>query len=261
MGATYDFEQLHVYVGESIEDMAEVAATGVATELTRLLDHQERVRTVFAAAWSQEAFLASLLERPGIEWGRVEVLQLDEYVGLRPDSPLALCHWLENHVTDRVPIARAEYMDGSAPDIAAEVARYEAVVRERRIDLGLIGIGENGHLAFNDPHVAQFDDPHAVKLVDIDETSRAQQVREGAFPDLLTVPRQALTITMSALLDAGRLSVVVPGAHKAGAVARTLVGPVSEACPASALRRHHAANLYLEQASFTATREQLAAAR
>ncbi len=261
MAATYEFEQLHVYVGDSVEDMAQAAATAVEGELKRLLAEQELVRTVFAAAWSQEAFVAALLQKPGIDWGRVEVIQLDEYVGLGSGNRLALCQWLERHVTGRVAVGRAEYMDGAAADMTAEVARYDAVVRARRIDLALIGIGETGHLAFNDPHVARFDDPQAVRLIEIDETSRAQQVREGAFPDLASVPHQALTITMSPLLGAAKLSVVVPGAHKAAAVARTLLGPISEACPASALRRHPAATLYLEQASFAATEEQLAAAR
>ena len=261
MARTYDFEQLHVYVGDTLEDMAEAAASAVEGELKRLLAEQDHVRTVFAAAWSQEAFVAALLQKPGIDWGRVEVIQLDEYVGLGRGNPLALRRWLERHVTGRVPVGRAEYMDGGAPDMAAEVARYDAVVRQGRIDLALIGVGETGHLAFNDPHVARFDDPQAVRMIDIDETSRVQQVREGAFPDLATVPHQALTISMSPLLGAAKLSVVVPGAHKAEAVARTLLGPVSEACPASVLRRHPAATLYLERASFAATEAQLATAR
>ena len=258
---TFDVERLHVRVDESGEEMGSSAATDVARRLRTLLTEQESVRAVFAAAASQEAFLHALLREPGIDWGRVEVLQLDEYVGLGRDNPLSLRSWLEGHLTHQVPIRHAEYMDGAAESLADECARYGASVTARPIDLGLIGIGENGHLAFNDPHVADFDDPLAVKVVDIDETSRVQQVRDGAFVDVASVPSRALTLTMSAILQIRTLSVVVPGAHKAPAVARALLGPVSPACPASALRRHADATLYVDRAAFAGAQEQFAPAR
>ncbi len=257
----FDVERLHVRVDESVDEMGSSAATDVARRLRALLAEQESVRAVFAAAASQEAFLHALLREPGIDWGRVEVLQLDEYVGLGRGNPLSLRRWLESHLTHQVAIGHAEYMDGAAESLADECARYGAVVTARPIDFGLIGIGENGHLAFNDPHVADFDDPHAVKVVDIDETSRVQQVRDGAFDALTSVPGRALTLTMSAILQIRILSVVVPGSHKAPAVARALLGPVSAVCPASALRRHADATLYVDQAAFAGAQEQLTPAR
>ena len=126
-----------------------------------------------------------------------------------------------------------------------------SVTRNGGIDLGLIGIGENGHLAFNDPHVADFDDPLTVKPVEIDETSRHQQVRDGAFDAFEDVPRLALTVTMSAILGSRSLSVVVPGEQKAEAVAQALDGPIETACPASALRRHPDAVLFVDAAAFS----------
>lgn len=252
------FDALNVRVFGSVDEMAAAAAERVRHELVTLLERLSQVRTVFAAAASQEAFLAALTRDRGIDWGRVEVLQLDEYVGLRADDPRSLRAWLQRHLTGVVPVGRIHYMDSAAPDPAAEAERYGRVVRERRIDLALLGIGENGHLAFNDPHVADFDDPPAVRLVDIDETSRAQQVHDGAFAWLDEVPHTALTLNMAPLLSAGALSVVVPGASKAGAVAAALLGPISTACPASALRRHPAATLYLDREAFAAADEQLA---
>jgi glucosamine-6-phosphate deaminase len=143
---------------------------------------------------------------------------------------------------------------GRASDPAQESRRYGALLADGGIDLGLIGIGENGHLAFNDPHVADFDDPLTVKLVEIDDRSRHQQVHDGAFDAFEDVPRLALTVTMSAILSSRSLSVVVPGAQKAEAVARTLDGPIETACPASALRRHPDAVLFVDTQAFARAR-------
>lgn len=243
-------DRLRVQTSVTSTEMAAAAAHDVGERLRLLLDRQARVRAIFAAATSQEMFLDALATEPGIEWHRVEVLQLDEYVGLGLDDPRSLSRWLVDRVCGRFGIGLARYMRGDAPDLMDECARFAAEVNGGPIDLGLIGIGQNGHLAYNDPHVADFADPRSVKVVEIDATSRAQAVRDRAFPTMDDVPREALTLTMSVLLRIRKLSVVVPGAHKALAVANTLLGPISTACPASALRGHEDATLYLDADAF-----------
>lgn len=234
--------------------MASAAAAHAAERLRAILDAGPRARVVFAAAVSQADMLDALVTQPGIDWARVDAFHLDEYVGLPKGDPRSFGQWLMDHLWSRVQPGRVELLDGGNDDPVAECRRYGALLDDGGIDLGLIGIGENGHLAFNDPHVADFDDPLTVKPVEIDEMSRRQQVRDGAFDAFEDVPRLALTVTMSALLASRSLSVVVPGAQKAAAVERTLEGPIETACPASALRRHPDAVLFLDEPAFSRVR-------
>jgi len=242
---------------EVLADRPEVgaAAAEYATgRLRRLLADQDRARVVFAAAASQSEFLAALCSADGIDWSRVDAFQLDEYVGLALGDPRSFGAWLDEHVWSLVHPGRIEKLDGgnAARDGAdVECARYGALIDDGGIDLALIGVGENGHLAFNDPHVADFEDPLTVKPVTIDDTSRRQQVRDGAFGSLDEVPRLAMTVTMSTILASRVISVVVPGPQKAAAVARMLEGPIETACPASALRRHPDAVMFVDQAAFS----------
>ncbi len=242
-------DHLRVVVLDDRPRLGEAAADHVAERMRGLLANQPRVRTIFAAAASQLEFLAGLARAEGIDWARVDAFHLDEYVGLAPGDPRSFGQWLDDHIFSLVQPGRVELMNGAAPDPDAESVRYGALLRDGGLDLALIGIGENGHLAFNDPHVADFDDPQAVKPVEIDDMSRHQQVRDGAFPAFEDVPRTALTVTMSAILASRAISVVVPGPQKAAAVARTLDGPIETACPASALRRHPDAVLFVDRAA------------
>jgi glucosamine-6-phosphate deaminase len=228
--------------------MASAAADYAADRLRRMLAGRPRVRVIFAAAASQAEMLAELTRREGIEWARVDAFHLDEYVGLPLGHERSFGSWLDRHIWDRVHPARIERLDGGNPAGAqAEAARYGLLLADGGIDLGLLGIGENGHVAFNDPHVADFADPLVVKPVEIDATSRAQQVRDGAFDRVEDVPRLALTVTMSTILACRAISLVVPGPQKAAAVAATLDGPVSTACPASVLRDHPDARLFIDR--------------
>jgi len=244
-------DQLRTVVLPDRATMAQAAATHAAERLRSILAGQERARVIFAAAASQAEMLGALALERGIDWSRVEAFHLDEYVGLPKGDPRSFGRWLEDHIWASVGPGRVELIDGGNPDAARESRRYGALLDAGGIDLGLIGIGENGHLAFNDPHVADFDDPETMKPVEIDDTSRHQQVRDGAFRAFEDVPRLALTVTMSALLRSRALSVVVPGAQKAEAVRRTLDGPIETACPASALRRHPDAVLFVDEAAFS----------
>ena len=231
------------------------AADHVADRLRALLagPGSPRARVVFAAAASQLEFLDAIAATDGIDWSRVDAFHLDEYVGLPADSDQSFGNWLDRHIFSRVGPGRVEKLDPTTTDPAAECARYGALLADGGLDLALIGIGENGHLAFNDPHVADFDDPLVVKPVEIDEVSRAQQVRDGAFASVDRVPRLAMTLTMSTILASRAISVVVPGANKAHAVDRTLNGPIETACPGSALRRHPDAVLFVDEAAMSAT--------
>lgn len=231
--------------------MADAAAKHAAARLRSILAERARARVIFAAAASQAEMLDALAREDGIDWARVDAFHLDEYVGLANGDPRSFGRWLDEHIWQRVRPGRVERIDGGNPDPGAESRRYGALLDDGGIDLGLIGIGENGHLAFNDPHVADFADPATVKPVEIDDTSRRQQVRDGAFAAFDEVPRLALTVTMSAILGARSLSVVVPGAQKAEAVSRTLDGPIDTACPASALRRHPDAVLFVDAPAYS----------
>ena len=232
-----------------------VAADYAATRLRALLSGaaDRRVRVIFAAAASQAEFLDALAAADRIDWSRVEAFHLDEYVGLLVGAEQSFGEWLERRIFSRVRPGRVEKLDPTTTDPLAECARYGALLADGGIDLALVGIGENGHVAFNDPHVADFNDPAVVKPVEIDEISRGQQVRDGAFATIGEVPRLAMTVTMSTILASRAISVVVPGSHKAWAVARTLDGPIGTACPASALRRHPDAVLFVDEAAIALT--------
>jgi glucosamine-6-phosphate deaminase len=234
--------------------MGVTAASHAAGRLRAVLADRPLARVIFAAAASQADMLDALADAEGIDWSRVDAFHLDEYVGLAQGDPRSFGHWLEDHIWSRVRPGRVELLNGASPDPEAECRRYGALLDDGGLDLGLIGIGENGHLAFNDPHVADFDDPRTVKPVEIDDTSRHQQVRDGAFDAFEDVPRLALTVTMSAILRSRSLSVVVAGAQKANAVARTLEGPIETACPASALRLHPDAVLFLDEPALSRVR-------
>jgi glucosamine-6-phosphate deaminase len=245
-------DQLRVVVRPDRAAMGQAAADHVAGRLREGLAAQPRMRAIFAAAASQAEFLAALARADGIDWSRVDAFHLDEYVGLAPGDPRSFGQWLDDHIFSLVRPGRVELMNGSA-DPTDESARYGRLLTDGGLDLALIGIGENGHLAFNDPHVADFDDPLAVKPVEIDDMSRHQQVRDGAFPAFDDVPRLALTVTMSTLLASRAVSVVVPGPQKAQAMAGTLDGPIATACPASALRRHPDVVLFADPPAMTLT--------
>lgn len=230
--------------------MGVAAAEYAADRLRGILATQPRARVIFAAAASQAEFLASFATIEGIDWSRVDAFHLDEYVGLPLGHERSFGGWLDGHIWSLVHPGSVERLDGGNPAGGdAEAARYGALLAEGGIDLALVGIGENGHVAFNDPHVADFDDPLWVKPVEIDDTSRHQQVRDGAFDRFEDVPRIALTVTMSTIRACRVISLVVPGAQKAAAVAATLDGPVGTACPASVLRSHPDVVLFVDEAA------------
>jgi len=184
-----------------------------------------------------------------IDWNRVVVFHLDEYVAIDAGHGASFRQWIRTRIDEVLRPAAVHYIQGDAVDPEAEVARYSALLEEAPIDLAFVGFGENGHIAFNDPHVADFADPATLKIVELDEACRRQQVGEGHFEDLEAVPRFAFTMTCSAIFRAKTWICCVPEARKAKAVADALEGPVSTECPASLVRRHPDAYVFLDAAS------------
>jgi glucosamine-6-phosphate deaminase len=171
---------------------------------------------------------------------------MDEYLGVGRDDPVGFAYYMREHVVMPLRPGRFHFLDGAAPDPGAECDRYAALLAAQPLDLCCLGIGENGHLAFNDPPVADFADPQAVKIVDLDEVSRRQQVGEGHFAAIADVPSRAITVTIPTLVGARTVVVVAPEARKATPVRDALEGPVTTACPASILQRLDHAQVFLD---------------
>lgn len=229
------------------ESLGQAAASEIAAALIHRLDTRPGVRMIFASAPSQEATLRALAVHPGIDWARVTAFHMDEYLGLDPGAPQRFGTWLREVLLDRVPIGAAHLIDiGGDPHDAAEA--YAALLAAAPIDLTCLGIGVNGHLAFNDPP-ADLDDPEPVRIVELDEVSRRQQVDDGCFATLAEVPHRAITLTVPVLLSAEEIFCMVPGARKRAAVTAALHGPVTGRLPASALRIHPRCTVYVDDES------------
>ena len=241
----FKVDNLDVQVYDIRDSMGESAAAEAVAYLKHILAEKDEIYMIFAAAPSQNEFLAAVAEAEGIDWGRIHALHMDEYVGLPADAPQGFGNFLRRAIFDKVPFASVEYI-GTSADTESTIARYDAVLAAHHVDVVFMGIGENGHIAFNDPHVADFNDPARIKKVDLDLKCRNQQVHDGCFAQLDDVPEYALTLTCPTLFNADRLFCVVPAATKADAVKATVTGPIGEQCPATILRRHKCATLYTD---------------
>jgi glucosamine-6-phosphate deaminase len=230
--------------GEAGSVGAEMAAGIMRDEIARA----GRAAVVFASAVSQDPFLAALRAQE-VDWAHVTAFHMDEYAGMAADHPASFRRFLRERLFDRVPVAAFHELNGEAADADAECARYAGLLRQAEPCLVIMGIGENGHLAFIDPPVCDFDDPRDVRAVELDDVCRMQQVHDGAFGRLEEVPRRALSLTVPFFLRVPRALVFVNGEHKSAAVRAALEGPIEEACPASALRRHPSAILFLDPAA------------
>ncbi|MDQ0338564.1 glucosamine-6-phosphate deaminase [Caldalkalibacillus uzonensis] len=246
-----DLLTVNVYANR--QEMGEDAARDVAGKMKQMIAEKGRVRMVFAAAPSQNEFLAALSGEDGIDWQSVTVFHMDEYIGLPQGAPQSFARFLRQKLFDLVSPGRVHLIDTSAPP-EKECERYSRLLKEDDIDIVCFGIGENGHLAFNDPPVADFEDPQVMKVVTLDQVCRQQQVNDGCFDRLEDVPYKALTLTIPTLLDGKNLYCIVPGKRKQEAVQKTLYGEISTSCPASILRRHPNCTLYLDFDSFGGSR-------
>ncbi len=242
-------DQLEVRVFPDARQLAVAAADDAADAINRAVAARGIANVMLATGNSQVAFLDVLTHRRDVDWSRVVGFHMDEYAGMTPDHPASFRRYMRERVVRRVNLGAFHEIGGDAPDLDTEAARYTALLGHHPLDLCCLGIGENGHLAFNDPGVADFDDPRDVKVVELDAVCRAQQVGEGHFAALDDVPTHAVTVTIPALLRAGRVLAIVPEERKAEPVRRALEGPLSTECPASILRLKPHATLYLDAGS------------
>jgi glucosamine-6-phosphate deaminase len=245
----FTVDELDVRVCDDVQALARSAAADAAAAIRSALDERGAANVMLATGNSQLVFLAELVEHSDLDWSAVTALHMDEYVGLPPTHTASFQRYMRERVAAVLPVRAFHYLTGNTGDAQAEADRYAALLREHPLDLCCCGIGENGHLAFNDPPVADFDDPADVKIVALEPASRRQQVDEGHFATIDDVPVDAITVTIPALVRAGRVLAIVPEARKAVPVRDALTGPITTACPASYLRRQPHATLYLDAES------------
>ena len=245
---TFKKEKLTVKIFPTREDMGIDAANDVATAINEMLQKKDEINMIFAAAPSQQEFMQHLIADKSIDWTCINAFHMDEYIGLEKDASQAFGNFLKERLFSKAPFKSIHYIDGQE-DPEKECERYAQLLDKYPVDIVCLGIGENGHIAFNDPHVADFNDPKMVKVVDLDLACRTQQVNEGCFIKLNLVPSQAITVTIPALLKADSMFCMVPAENKAKAVKRTLDGEIDEECPATILRTKEKAILYLDKAS------------
>ena len=239
-------DKLEYLAFETRTEMGEYSAREAAAEINRQIKEKGEINMIFAAAPSQNDFLASLINDKSIDWSKIHAFHMDEYIGLPADAPQGFGNFLKNAIFGRVPFASVDYIDCTAVDPEAECERYSALLTANKCDIIIMGIGENGHIAFNDPHVADFNDEKVVKVVSLDETCRMQQVNDGCFASIDDVPTHALTLTVPALMSGKELYCIVPAKTKAKAVFETVNGAITPDCPASVLRTHARCTLYLD---------------
>lgn len=241
------FDQVILNIYDDRTEMGFAAAADAARHIRKTLREKDEVNCIFAAAPSQHEFLHALC-MADIPWERVNAFHMDEYVGLGADHPAAFSNYLNQEIFERLPFGGVYRMDGQRP-AAEECRRYSELLRRYPPDLTFMGIGENGHIAFNEPKYADFEDAELVKPVRLDPDSRLQQVHDGCFARLEDVPKEAITLTIPILVSAAYVFCVVPGDTKACALRRALKGPVSADCPASVLRTHKRAVIYADRKS------------
>jgi glucosamine-6-phosphate deaminase len=236
-----------IKVFPSKEALAQAAASHATILIRDAISQHGVARIIAATGASQFDFLNALTSTTGIDWDRVEMFHLDEYVGMSEEAPASFCRYLRERLIDKVGLKNYHLLDGTeAP--ATVIERVSAEIRKAPIDVAFAGVGENGHLAFNDPP-ADFDTEEAYMVVNLDENCRKQQLGEGWFPTLADVPRQALSMTIRQLMRAEQILCIVPDARKANAVAACFNGEVSPMAPASILQRHPNATIYLDSES------------
>jgi len=242
----FQADALPVRVYSSLADMAEDAARMAHEYLTALLAKQPTIACILATGNSQIRFLEHLISLGDIDWSRATLFHMDEYLGIDPNHKAGFRRYMRERVEARIKPGRFHYIEGDALLPVDECRRYAELLSAQPIDLCCLGIGENGHLAFNDPPVADFKDPHKVKIVKLDDACKQQQVGEGHFPNLDAVPPYAITLTIPMLCSARKMLCVAPETRKANAVKTMLKGPIATACPASFLRQQSHATLLLD---------------
>ena len=248
-GQTIQYDQLPAAIYESNEALGQAAAVDAREIINQAIAEKGEAHIILATGNSQLTFLEALRNLEGIDWSRVNIFHMDEYLGIDPDHQASFPGFLRRHFLNFIQPCSFHSIPGQPDDIEQACRDYETLLREHPADMVALGFGENGHLAFNDPPYALFNDPVWVKVIELAEASRRQQVGEGHFDSLAEVPTHAITLTIPALLAAKSILCIVPEARKAEAVRACLTEPISEERPGSILRRVMHARLYLDQDS------------
>lgn len=246
---TFTKGNLEVKIFTTREEMGKEAARNVSETIQQLQKKRNEINMIFAAAPSQSDFMKELIADERIQWGMINAFHMDEYIGLEKEAPQGFGNFLRDRIFGKVPFKSVHYINGLAEDLDAECEQYAQLLRKYPVDIVCLGIGENGHIAFNDPPVADFNDSKLVKVVELDAACRQQQVNEKLFDTFEQVPTHAITITIPALLKAKHMYCMVPAKNKAEAVYHTLNDDISEACPATILRIKKGAILYIDEES------------
>ena len=249
LAKTIKADQLNVHVYESRRRMGDAAALVIASELRDLIKRNGRAVAIFASAPSQNEFLEALAASPGIDWSCITAFHLDEYLGMNESAPQSFRKFLIDRLVNKVPLGEFHGLRGDAGDGPSEAKRYAQLLETNPPDFAVLGIGENGHLAFIDPPFCDFNDPETVKVVQLDEICRKQQVNDGAFNSLDEVPRDALSLTIPTIMVRPKLFAIAPGPAKRNAIKGAVEGPIATSCPASILRTHPDAHLFIDKDS------------
>ena len=240
-------DKLLVRVFDTREEMGQSAGKEAASCIKQLLAEKKSVNIMFAAAPSQNETLATLLADQEIDWSRINAYHMDEYVGLEPSHPAGFRNYLKRTIFDKKIFQNINLLNGNAEDIELEAARYAKILRDNPLDVCILGVGENGHIAFNDPPVADFNDSTYVKVVELEDRCRRQQVNDGCFEHIEDVPTHALSVTIPGLMQSKYMFCSVPAATKAEAVYHMINDNISTDCPATILKMHENARLYTDK--------------
>ena len=240
----YDGIDLKIY--ENRSEMGRAAAIEAADCIKKLLLTKDEINCMFAAAPSQNEFLEALVQDGTIPWERMNAYHMDDYIGFEIGDPRSFNGFLSAMIFSKVPFKSVNLINGGN-DPEAECRRYGDLLKRHPLDIVFMGIGENGHIAFNDPPTADFQDREPIKIVELELACRQQQVHDGCFQSLDEVPTHAFTVTVPGLVSAANVFCIVPGKLKAAAAARALTGSIDESCPASILRRHPSARWYIDE--------------
>lgn len=249
-----EYGELKIHVLENRKELGNHAGRRIEEIIREAIRQNGEARVIFASAPSQNEML-DYLKDADIDWSKVVGFHMDEYVGIDKNAPQSFSKFLEDRLIRYVPMGKWYPFGGTTPSVEEDLAEYTRLLNEKPIDLVILGIGENGHLAFNDPAYCDFADPLTVKVVSLDEVCRNQQVNDGCFEALELVPKQALTITIPPLLKCKSKVAVVPGPTKRIAIKNTLLGNITEACPASILRKTPDSELYVDYDSYALVEE------
>lgn len=243
---SFQVDALSVLVYNDEAEMVQNVALQVQEYLQNCIKRQGKAAVILATGNSQIQFLHALITLGGVDWSKITFFHLDEYLGINAEHPASFRRYLRDRVEKRTNPAAFHYIEGDTMQPLEECDRYTKLLQAQPIDLCCLGLGENGHLAFNDPAVACFDDPHPVKLVKLDNVTRQQQVNQGHFPTLESVPQYAFTLTLPTICAAKKIVCLAPEQRKASVVKELLVKPLSTALPASILRKQPQASLFLD---------------